>query len=182
MSEMELINSIREGSLESFDQLMLNYQNHVYRIAHNFAKNSDGAMDITQNVFLKIYQKLDTFRGNSQFRTWITRIAYNEGQNWLKKNKKHFNVEQYDHMASPPPQEDEVLAHENKAALLSSLYTLNTKYRIAVVLRYFENYSIRDIAETLACSEGVVKNMLFRSLKKLKASLQIVDLGVKNVG
>jgi RNA polymerase sigma-70 factor (ECF subfamily) len=76
-------------------------------------------------------------------------------------------------------QEDEILNKEKKLMLLRSLYDLNTKYRVAVVLRYFENYSISDIADTLKCSEGVVKNMLFRSLKKLKKQLQQTDQEVE---
>jgi len=64
--------------------------------------------------------------------------------------------------------------------LLRCLYDLNTKYRLAVVLRYFENYSIREIAATLKCSEGVVKNMLFRSLQKLKSMIKIDEFEVPN--
>ena len=79
--------------------------------------------------------------------------------------------------SSPDTQEDEYLALENKTILLRSLYDLNTKYRLAIVLRYFENYSIRDIAETLNCSEGVVKNMLHRSLQKLKKYLTMTEIG-----
>jgi RNA polymerase sigma-70 factor (ECF subfamily) len=69
-------------------------------------------------------------------------------------------------------QEDELLAKENRALLLHSLYGLNTRYRLAVVLRYFENYTIKEIAEVLRCSEGMVKNILFRSLQKMKTNLQ----------
>ena len=76
--------------------------------------------------------------------------------------------------------EDEILVEENKTILLRSLYELNTKYRTAVVLRYFENYSIREISSVLGCSEGVVKNMLFRSLQKLKNYLKANEFGVNN--
>ena len=74
--------------------------------------------------------------------------------------------------------DDEAMAQENKTVLLRSLYELNTRYRLAVVLRYFENYSIREIASALSCSEGVVKNMLFRSLQKLKIYLKANEFGV----
>jgi RNA polymerase sigma factor (sigma-70 family) len=64
------------------------------------------------------------------------------------------------------------MARENRTLLLHSLYELNTRHRLAVVLRYFENYSIKDIAEVLHCSDGLVKNILFRSLQKMKNNLQ----------
>ena len=176
-----LIEEIRDGNQKSFDELMQKYQQPVYHIAYSYTKASAGAMDITQNIFLKIYENLSKFRGESQFKTWLMRISYNESQNWIKKNQKHTAVEYIDDNAGQDPtaitQEDEYLASENRTLLLRSLYDLNTKYRLAVILRYFENYSIIEIADTLECSEGVVKNMLFRSLEKLRSKLNLIDFG-----
>ena len=176
-----LVKEIKDGQHESYDELMKRHQQKVYRIAYSFAKTEQGAMDITQSIFLKAYKNIDRFREQSKFMTWLTRISYNEGQNWIKKNKKHLAHEDLsDHLdetSSPVTQEDEYLATENKTLLLRSLYELNTKYRLAIVLRYFENYSIAEIAETLNCSEGVVKNMLYRSLQKLKKYLSMTETG-----
>jgi len=178
MTESELINNVRAGSEESFDQLMTNFQSHVFNVAFSFTKNSESAMDISQDVFIKVYKNLSSFRGESQMKTWLTRIAFNESQNWLKKNKRHINMEDITDNPSQVENNNEVLAQENKTILLRSLYGLNTRYRLAVVLRYFENYSIREIASALSCSEGVVKNMLFRSLQKLKIYLKANEFGV----
>ena len=179
-----LIKDIKKGQLESYDELMRRHQQRVYRIAYSFAKSEQGAMDITQNIFLKAYENIDRFREESQFKTWLTRISFNEGQNWVRKNKKHLAHENINsHMTevnSPVTQEDEYLALENKTILLRSLFELNTKYRLAIVLRYFEDYSILDIAQTLNCSEGVVKNMLYRSLQKLKKYLTMTEFGEDN--
>jgi RNA polymerase sigma-70 factor (ECF subfamily) len=183
-SDEMLVKEIKNGQQESYDELMQKHQKKVYHIAYSFARSEQGAMDITQNIFLKAYENIGRFREESQFKTWLTRISYNEGQNWMKKNKKHLaHKDLNSHLteaSSPDTQEDEYLALENKTILLQSLYELNTKYRLAIVLRYFENYSIRDIAETLNCSEGVVKNMLFRSLQKLKKYLTMTEFGVDN--
>ena len=176
--ESELIQEVQNGSLEAFDQLMQNYQPLVYRMAYSFAKNTDSAMDISQNVFLKVYQNIDRFRGDSQLKTWISRIAFNESQNWIKKHKRHLPIDEIESPSDPPQQEGELMTKENRIQLLRCLYDLNTKHRIAVVLRYFENYSIREIAATLNCSEGVVKNMLFRSLQKLKGMIRIEEFEV----
>lgn len=178
MTESDLINNVRAGSEESFDQLMQSFQSHVYNVAFSFTKNPDSAMDISQDVFIKVYKNLSSFRGESQLKTWLTRIAFNESQNWLKKNKRHINMENITDNPGQVGNDDEAMAQENKTVLLRSLYELNTRYRLAVVLRYFENYSIREIASALSCSEGVVKNMLFRSLQKLKIYLKANEFGV----
>jgi RNA polymerase sigma-70 factor (ECF subfamily) len=180
-SDEMLVKDIKEGQMDSYNELMQRHQKNVYHIAYSFAKSEQGAMDITQNIFLKAYENINRFREESQFKTWLTRISYNEGQNWVRKNKKHLAHEDLTHQITevgvPVTQEDEYLALENKTILLRSLYELNTKYRLAIVLRYFENYSIHDIAETLNCSEGVVKNMLHRSLQKLKKHLTSTEIG-----
>jgi RNA polymerase sigma-70 factor (ECF subfamily) len=182
-SDDMLIDDIRNGQRESFDELMQRHQHNVYHIAYNFTQTTEDAMDLLQNIFLKAYQNLHKFRGESLFKTWLMRITYNEGQNWLKRNRKHdmqVALSVNDSLpAATPTQEDDFLVSEHKTQLLRCLYELNTKYRLAVVLRYFENFSTREIAETLNCSEGVVKNMLFRSIQKLKSSLKKLEAEVK---
>jgi RNA polymerase sigma-70 factor (ECF subfamily) len=179
-----LIEEIRKGSIDMFDQLMQRYERQVFKVAYSFAKSNDDAMDIMQDIFIKVYENLNSFRKESGFKTWLMRITFNESQNWAKKNRKiqMNNLEEIDQKKEENSgsfnQENELLSKEKKMILLRSLYELNTKYRVAVFLRYFENYSIRDIADTLKCSEGVVKNMLFRSLQKLKKHLQSIDQGV----
>jgi RNA polymerase sigma-70 factor (ECF subfamily) len=178
-----LIDEIKNGQQKSYDELMQRHQHHVYHIAYNFTRSTEDAMDLSQNIFLKAFKNLGNFRQESQFKTWLMRITYNEGQNWIRKNKKnvlHEEINTSNVLLSnlSPSQEDEYLAAENKTLLIRCLYELNTKYRLAVVLKYFENYSIKEIADTLDCSEGVVKNMLFRSLQKLRSKLRSKDNGV----
>jgi len=176
-----LVEEIRNGSQASFEQLMERHQKQVYRVAYSYARNKEHALDITQNVFIKAYENLYKFRGDSQFKTWLLRITCNESQNWIKKNLRYQSEENLEPMLQENRQainqEDEMLAKENRALLLKSLYELNTRHRLAVVLRYFENYSIKEIAEVLHCSEGLVKNILFRSLQKMKNNLQNIFAG-----
>lgn len=170
-----LINKCLNGHLEAFEQLMEKYQSLVYRIALGIGKNKENAMDITQNAFIKTYQKLDSYKKRGSFSSWIARIAYHESINWYKKNRKYLNNIDLDEvlLVKGPEisQEDELLAKENRAQLLKSLLTLNTRYRVAVVLRYFESMSIKEISGVLGCSEGMVKNILYRSLQNLKIHL-----------
>ncbi|KAA3617709.1 MAG: RNA polymerase sigma factor [Calditrichaeota bacterium] len=175
-NDLELINKTLANNLSAYDELMQRYERLVYTISFGFGKNKENALDITQNVFIKCYQKLSTFKAKSSFKSWLTKISYNEGVNWVRSNQKFSKHESIDEHLDLPSialsNEDEYLAKENKSQLLRSLYNLNTRYRLAVVLRYFEEQSIKEIAETLQCSEGVVKNMLFRSLQKLKENLK----------
>lgn len=171
-----LIQDAVGGNLSSFNTLMQKYEKYVYKIAFGFGKNQDNTLDITQNVFIKVYQKLSTFKMQSSFKSWLAKVTYNEGVNWVRANKNLKKHDTFDENDDPQvaviSNEDEYLAKENKSELIRSLYSLNTRHRLAVVLRYFEDMSIKEIAKALGCSEGVVKNILFRSLRKLKENLQ----------
>lgn len=171
--DSELIDEMRNGSLTAFDSLMQRYQQLVFTIAYTVGHSEEDAMDISQDVFLKVYQKLNAYRGKGSFKGWISRIAKNESINGLKKINRRKQTENLEEtLAMPvsqdPSQEDELLARENRATLLRRLFNLNTRYRLAVVLRYYKDMPIRQIAETMQCSEGMVKNMLYRSLQRLK--------------
>lgn len=175
-TDEELIKDVQTGTLEAFDQLMQRYQEYVFRVAYGFGKSQQNAMDISQNVFLKSYEKLDSYKKRSTFKAWIGRIACNEGINWAKKNRRYISSHEMEEVlinqGSNISQEDELLAKENKAELLKSLLALNTKYRLAVVLRYLEEMPIKQISGVLNCSEEVVKNMLHRSLQRLRQNLK----------
>ena len=174
MNDIELIEKTLSGDLFAYDKLMRQYEKLVYKISYGFGRNKENAMDITQNVFLKVYQKLSSFKGKSSFKSWLVKVAYNDGVNWVRKNQKHSMNDPVEDESNFPilsiSNEDELIAKENKSQILNLLYKLNTRHRLAVVLRYFENMSIKEISETLKCTEGVVKNILFRSLKKMRDS------------
>jgi len=182
--DIELIHETVAGNLQSYDTLMTRHQEYVYMIAYNFGKTKENALDISQDVFLKVYKKLNTFKENSTFKTWVSKVAYNESLNWSKRNKKHLYQDDIEDSSNKiynnQNPEEEILVNENKALLLRCLFELNTRYRLAVVLRYFENMPIKEIATSMNCSEGVVKNMLFRSIQKLKNSLPTLQDGVKS--
>jgi RNA polymerase sigma-70 factor, ECF subfamily len=183
-TDNELIRETVTGNLQSYDALMTRYQEYVYMIAFNFGKTKENALDISQDIFIKVYKKLKTFKENSTFKTWVSKVAYNESLNWSKKNKRYLHQDDVEESSNKiftnQNPEEEVLVNENKALLLRCLFELNTKYRLAVVLRYFENMSIKEISKSMDCSEGVVKNMLFRSIQKLKNTLPTLHDGVKS--
>ena len=166
-----LVQNIKTGAINNYDTLMHRYQEDIYYIAFQYTKAKEQALDVSQNIFLKAYNSIHRFESRSSFKTWLFRIAYNECQNWIKKNKRMTHEDFEMRIDNAPNQEEQLLTKEQRLLVLRSLHQLNTKYRLAIVLRYFKNHSIKEISEIIGCSEGVVKNMLFRSLQKLKTIL-----------
>jgi RNA polymerase sigma-70 factor (ECF subfamily) len=156
---------------------MQRYEKTVYYIAFSFTKRNETAMDITQDVFLKAYNRLNTLQNRDNFKSWLSRITYNECVDWKRRNKKHKYEEideenMMDEDNSAFNGEKEIIAKEERAALMKSLFKLNTKYRLAVVLRYYKETSVKEIAGILDTSEAVVKNMLYRSLQHIRKDLK----------
>jgi RNA polymerase sigma-70 factor (ECF subfamily) len=104
------------------------------------------------------------------------RITVNESLNYNRSQKRHQGHDEIQefHMSVNHRQDEMLVDQERRRMLLESLGQLNPKQRLAVVLRYFEGMPIREISAMLRCSEGVTKNILFRSLRKLRAELSMV--------
>lgn len=170
--DLELIERILTGAEEEFDELMQRHEALVYRIAYSCTRSPDDALDVAQNVFLKAFQKLSSFRGESSFKSWIGRIAHNESLNWIRKHRRETLLAELPEQAAQgrTTQERRLALREQRDLLESSLERLNPRYRLTLALRYFEGLSLREIAETQDCSIGMVKITIFRSLRQLRAA------------
>ncbi len=173
-----LIEETLAGRLESFDALMRRYEGLVYRVCLLYAGRKDEALDLTQEVFLKVWRSLGSFRGDSAFRTWLLRIAYNEGLTCVRSRSRRKDADgggEIDELpaasAQASSQEKDLMARERRTILFEKLDELNPRQRTAVTLRYFRQMPLSEIATVLDCSEGNVKNMLFRSVRKLREAL-----------
>ena len=169
-----LVEKVLGGSLECFDVLMQRYEREVYRAVYGFGKSRENAMDICQNVFLKAYRNLGGFDRRSSFRTWLMRIACNEGLNWVRTQGRKVPrdtvaAEEAD-LVSGDDQERKLLDRERREQVAARLQCLSHRHRLAVVLRYFQEMPIREIAGVLECSEGMVRNILFRSVRRMRAA------------
>jgi RNA polymerase sigma-70 factor (ECF subfamily) len=171
MSDDALVDEIHSGSTLAFGVLMKRYEKLVYRIAFDHAKNTHCAMDITQNVFLKAHKNLSSYSGSGVFKAWLMRITYNECISWFRQQKNERMTDELTAVNTPvlrAVQVDEVARQEYQDIILSELKKLSSKQRLAVSLRYFEDFSLREIATVINSSEGAVKSILFRSLEKLR--------------
>jgi len=171
MTDDALVRETLAGSLKTFDELMLRYERLVCKVAMNYVKDRQSALDVTQNVFLKVYRNLASVKSEGMFKPWLLRITYNESINWLRKLKSHEEFEEmgeYDHADPGSNQELRMLDRESKSLLLKGLDALNPKYKLAVSLRYAEGMRIREIADVMECSEGMVKSLLFRGVRQIR--------------
>ena len=174
-SDEALIEEIRSGSKSAYGQLMERYERLVFSIAVSVVRDADDALDISQDVFLKAYQKLDLYSGKGTFKGWLARIAHNDSIDWLRKQQRHEDVNELAPGITPsvaPDQELQVVKDERWKILSAEIGRLNRNQQMAVTMRYFQGMPIRDIASVLECSEGNVKSLLFRGVDKLRNQLR----------
>ncbi len=170
-TDESLVEQTLAGRLDAFDELMTRYERMVFKLAHGFARNRQDALDITQQVFLKAYRSLASFRRDANLRTWLMRIAYNEGVSWVRANGRPADAGALEALAEPATQEQQLLARERDARVERELQNLNDRYRLAITLRYRQGMPIEEIAAVMQCSEGTTKSMLFRGVRALREAL-----------
>ena len=171
LDDLQLVQRARSDRRAGFDPLMQRYERLVYKVCSLYGPTRDDTLDITQNVFLKVYKNLASVKSEGMFKPWLLRITYNESINWLRKRKVHEEFEElgeHDHAAENVNQEMRVLRKENQGLVLKGLQALNPKYKLAVSLRYAEGMRIREIADVMECSEGMVKSLLFRGVRQIR--------------
>ena len=176
-SEKSLVQKTLQGDSASFDELIKLNQEDVFITVYRIVRDSDIALDICQDVFIKTFKNLKKFQFNSSFKTWLIRISINETISWLRKNTRNkkykINLETAKGIENPDgTPETIVIQNEKRAQLNMAIAQLNIRYQKVILLRYFQEMSIREISRVMACSEGTVKSMLFRSVRKLKSILQ----------
>lgn len=172
-SDAELVREIRAGSSVAFEQLMRRHERLVFKIAYGFTGDTDSAMDVTQNTFLKVHSRLASWRREGNLKNWIARIAANEAMNWSRARSRRpmTTLDEEAFLQPDPSAENQVGDRETRETLARALACLNPRQRLAVVLRYFQGMSTREISAVLECSEGTARNLLFRSLGKLRGVL-----------
>lgn len=179
LSDDQLVERVRNGDLDSYDALMRRYEHLVVHVASSFASSREDALDITQEVFLKVYDNLTSYRLGTNFRAWLLRITSNQGVSYLRKHRRHVqgrdSLETIEPDVAPPvlvddslSAEHEVLRAERAEQLLASMQRLGPRYRAALLMRYFQELSIREISAELVCTEAVTKSLLFRGVRRLR--------------
>lgn len=178
LDEKGLVKRINRGDKEAFRSLVCAYKGLVAHIVFRMVPSKADGEDLCQDVFLKVYTSLPSFRFQSKLSTWIGRITYNTCLNYLGKKKPVLvgdnNSEEsfWDSVPGDYPQPDHDYAAKNIADILHhEIDGMPAKYRIVLTLYHLEEMSYREITDITGLPEGTVKSYLFRGRKYLKDQL-----------
>lgn len=190
MNQQELIVQLQQGDGQAFKKLVDEWQDMVYNTALGIVQNADDADDITQDVFIQVYQSVSSFKGESKFSTWLYRIVITKSLDHLKKKKrkKRFGFMQSlfgnnsDEEIHPEEFNHPGVLMENKesaAELFKALQQLPDKQRIAFTLHRLEAQRHQDIAAVMELSVTAVESLIARAKGNLRQILK--DYYEKNV-
>ncbi len=176
-TEQSLIRRAQDGDLEAFHTLVEGARNSVYLLAFNMTGNRHDAEDLSQEVFIKVYRSLKTFRGDSAWRTWLYRITVNTCHDHHKTKKGIMTgysdeVQETAYSEHPDPLPDRSAeAGLIRGHILRALDALTPSERSVFVLRHYQDLSLKQISDTLNIAEGTVKSHLFRAVQRLQKEL-----------
>ena len=182
--EDALVTALCQGVEEAYEILIQRYQQPVYNLVCRLLNDPSDACDIVQEVFLKVFRNIGSFRGNSSLKTWIYRIAVNEAYNhrrWFSRHQRQEialgaeeGLPSYEDSLADPGRTpfDHAADHETRALVEAALEKLNAKFRAAVVLRDIEDLSYEEIATVLDVSLGTVKSRILRGREALRKVLE----------
>jgi RNA polymerase sigma-70 factor (ECF subfamily) len=181
--ESALVAQAREGDTRAFGELVRRYEGKIFRLAQHVTQNREDAEDVLQETFLKAYEHLDQFKGDSKFYTWIVRIAVNQALMKLRRRKTDKSVsldETIDtgedtitrEIAAWDEDPEQRFSREELGEILdTAVESLEPPYRSVFVLRDIEELSTEETAEALNLSVPAVKSRLLRARLQLREKL-----------
>ncbi|KOS68795.1 RNA polymerase sigma70 factor [Lysinibacillus contaminans] len=163
MFGQSLLKKAQKGHRKSFLQLIEVEKVKLYKMAYVYMKNENDALDVVQETITRAYIKIESVKEEQYFSTWLMRILINTAVEMLRRNAKVIVLENEigETRAAHLPIED-------KLDLLTAIEHLEEKYKTVIVLRYYQDLAVKDIADFLNCPEGTVKTNLHRGIQKLK--------------
>ena len=181
--DLMLVQQAQEGDVTAYDELVRRYQERVYATVYHMTANHEDASDLAQETFIKGYQALKSFKGDSSFYTWVYRIAVNKTINFLKqrKNKSFLSLNDLDlHAENDPdlvalvsertPRRDAGLS-ELQEKLNAAMLKLSPDHRLVVTLHDVQGLPHEEIANIMDCNIGTVRSRLFYARQQLQAYL-----------
>lgn len=172
IEDQHYINLIRNGNQNAFTVLVDRYKNLVFTLALKMLNNREEAEEVAQDTFIKVYNSLNNFKGDSKFSTWIYKITYNSCLDRLKKNKKEKTVsylEDFDEHQAKAIEAvlDSIDENERNKAIQDCLEELPPEDAFLLTLYYFDGKSVDEISKVINASTDNVKVKLFRVRKKV---------------
>ncbi len=186
LSDEQIIERFKSGDYTVFEELVQKYETKVYTVAYRFMGNHADACDLAQEAFIKIYQALHRFRGDSSLMTWIYHITANVCRDELRRRQRKQTIsldEGYNdneqmspilHIASDAPGPEELMeSHELRDQVQQCLNMLSDEHRLILVMREIQGMSYDEIAQSLDCSLGTVKSRLNRARTAFKEKMKL---------
>ena len=180
-----VVQEVRAGNVAAFDQLVLKYRERIYSIVYNLTSNREDAADLTQDAFIKAFQSIKRFSGESAFYTWLYRIGVNAALGHLRKHRlrQFFSLDKVDEDNQPAAEviaaltvdltaDRDTYVKELQEKLNEALQKLSIKHRTVVTLFEIDGMSHQQIAEVMNCSVGTVRSRLHYAKQLLQAELQ----------
>ncbi len=185
-TDVDLVRSAQKGGMAAFEELVARHRDKIYARAYSMMRNEDEALDLSQEAWVKGWQRLAQFQGDSSFVTWMTRIVINLCLDQLRKQKRQRaesiemleeesgGVERYMPVSNPNPTAG-LERTELRKRIDRALGQLSEEHRTVLVLHEFEELEYKEIAKRMDCSIGTVMSRLFyarRRMASLLASLK----------
>ena len=158
------------GDRGAFEALLVEYEKPVFNAAYRMLNNRDDARDVTQTVFLKVFENFGQFDPSRRFFSWIYRITLNESINWLGKENR-LEPLLFDAADEGKGPQQELESARVSAGVQAALMTIKTDYRTVVILKHFLGCSYVEISEVLEIPEKTVKSRLYTARQQLKDAL-----------
>jgi RNA polymerase sigma-70 factor (ECF subfamily) len=181
-SDEQLVGAAKRGDMNAFEELVARHRDKIYARAFSMMRNEFEALDLSQEAWVKSWQRLKQFQGDSRFATWITRIVINLCQDQLRWSKRHRteSIEEMNQGAGGAELEMPVVAGnpterleraELRQVIDRALGLLSHEHRTVLVLHEFEEMEYKEIGRTVGCSIGTVMSRLFYARRKMAALL-----------
>jgi len=184
--ESKLIEQIRNGDQRAFNQIVHHYYNRVFRTAFGVTRNEENAKEVTQQTWIKVWNKIDSFKGESAFTTWLYRITTFTALDFLRANKKHQRLDSIEAseenegiksiQLSSDNEEDQPRSFLRKKEIMDgfqkALQNLNEQHRTALVLREIEGLSYEEIADIMKCKIGTVMSRIFNARRAIQSEME----------
>jgi RNA polymerase sigma-70 factor (ECF subfamily) len=179
--DSDLIERAVNGSLQAWEDLVRRYEGRVYNYSLRLTGNRDDALDLMQDVFLGVYRHLERFRGDSQFVSWLFRIAHNKAVDLVRR--RHASPVKYQVLPDDPDEWPDVsdtaanpqsaaLTNEKNAMIQRLLDALTPEQRLTLELKVFQSMTFEEIAMMQDISANTAKTRFYSALKKLRALME----------
>lgn len=174
MEEIELIRNVQEGNMQAFEQLFERYKYKAMRTAYLLTRNKYTSEDIVQEAFTTCYLSIKSLKSPGYFKTWFFKLLTRIAWRYMKKENTLIPTEEINEVIEKKQDltiPNEIEVRETKSEIYKEVLKLDYKLQTTIVLYYYNELSVKEIAKVMGCLEGTVKSRLHTARRKLKVSL-----------